>query len=131
MQSSMVSLLCLTMITVSTLEFLKKILYPRFFLKIMLLQPETTAFPPGLKLKIIELLQNTVHVPSVQANSPKEDSLAPQGIKLKKIECTSTLHVFYARELCQLALLLVNFGTLIYCCSSFANHVKRIKYHPH
>ena len=47
-------------------------------------QPETTAFAPGLKLKIITQLQNSVCVPSVQVKSIAEVSLAPQGNRLKK-----------------------------------------------
>ncbi|KAG8094220.1 hypothetical protein GUJ93_ZPchr0012g20125 [Zizania palustris] len=43
------------------------------------LVPETSTFSPGLKLKIIKLLQNSVHVPSVQVKHSKESSLAPQG----------------------------------------------------
>ncbi|KAL5199481.1 hypothetical protein ABZP36_020684 [Zizania latifolia] len=43
------------------------------------LVPETSTFSPGLKLKIIKLLQNSVHVPSVQVKYSKESSLAPQG----------------------------------------------------
>ncbi|KAF0902609.1 hypothetical protein E2562_018101 [Oryza meyeriana var. granulata] len=43
------------------------------------LVPETSTFSPGLKLKIIKLLQNSAHVPSVQVKYSKEGSLAPQG----------------------------------------------------
>ncbi|XP_062233262.1 uncharacterized protein LOC133930603 isoform X3 [Phragmites australis] len=52
------------------------------------LEPETTAFSPGLKLKIIKWLQNSAHVPSVQVNPFKEGSLAPQGTLLRS-ETTS------------------------------------------
>ncbi|KAM3194407.1 hypothetical protein ACQJBY_070845 [Aegilops geniculata] len=43
------------------------------------LVPETSTFSPGLKLKIIKLLQNSIHVPSVQVKSLKEGSVAPEG----------------------------------------------------
>uniref|UniRef100_A0A0D9WN48 PHD-type domain-containing protein n=1 Tax=Leersia perrieri TaxID=77586 RepID=A0A0D9WN48_9ORYZ len=43
------------------------------------LVPETSTFSPGLKLKIIKLLQNSVRVPSVQVKYSEEGSLAPQG----------------------------------------------------
>ncbi|XP_052158314.1 uncharacterized protein LOC127776038 [Oryza glaberrima] len=43
------------------------------------LVPETSTFSPGLKLKIIKLLQNTIRVPSVQEKCSKEGSLALQG----------------------------------------------------
>ncbi|PNT76231.1 uncharacterized protein LOC100828066 isoform X2 [Brachypodium distachyon] len=49
------------------------------------LVPETTTTSPGLKLKIIKLLQNSVHVPSVQVKSLKEGSMTPQGT-LPRIE---------------------------------------------
>ncbi|KAL6605990.1 hypothetical protein ACP70R_041643 [Stipagrostis hirtigluma subsp. patula] len=45
------------------------------------LEPETTAFSPGLKLKIIKWLQNSEHVPSGQVKS-QDGSLAPQGTLL-------------------------------------------------
>ncbi|KAL6861844.1 hypothetical protein ACP4OV_017544 [Aristida adscensionis] len=43
------------------------------------LEPETTAFSPGLKLKIIKWLQNSEHVPSGQVKSLEDGSMAPQG----------------------------------------------------
>ncbi|KAK3131904.1 hypothetical protein QOZ80_6AG0513210 [Eleusine coracana subsp. coracana] len=46
------------------------------------LEPETTAFSPGLNLKIIKLLQNTMHVPAVKVKSLEEGSLFPQGTLL-------------------------------------------------
>ncbi|CAM0913860.1 unnamed protein product [Alopecurus aequalis] len=46
------------------------------------LVPETTTFTPGLKLKIIKLLQNSVHVPSVKVKPLKESSIAPEGTLL-------------------------------------------------
>jgi hypothetical protein len=46
-------------------------------------QPETTAFSPSLKLEIIKLLQNTVHMPAVQVKSLEEGSLSQQGNTLK------------------------------------------------
>ncbi|XP_062228389.1 uncharacterized protein LOC133926457 isoform X1 [Phragmites australis] len=47
------------------------------------LEPETTAFSPGLRLKIIKWLQNSVHVPSVQVKPLKDGSLSPQGTLLR------------------------------------------------
>ncbi|KAG2610278.1 hypothetical protein PVAP13_4KG179200 [Panicum virgatum] len=47
------------------------------------LKPDTTAFSPDLKLKIITQLQNSVCVPSVQVKSIAEVSLAPQGTLLR------------------------------------------------
>uniref|UniRef100_A0ACD5ZQC0 Uncharacterized protein n=1 Tax=Avena sativa TaxID=4498 RepID=A0ACD5ZQC0_AVESA len=46
------------------------------------LVPETTTFSPGLKLKIIKLLQNSVHVPSVQVEPLKESSITLEGTLL-------------------------------------------------
>ncbi|XP_015694147.1 uncharacterized protein LOC102713003 isoform X1 [Oryza brachyantha] len=43
------------------------------------LVPETATFSPGLKLKIIKLLENSAHVPSFQVKYSKDGSLAPQG----------------------------------------------------
>ncbi|KAM0918218.1 hypothetical protein ACQ4PT_008836 [Festuca glaucescens] len=47
------------------------------------LVPETTTFSPGLKLKIIKLLQNSVHVSSVQVKPLKESYIAPEGTLLR------------------------------------------------
>ncbi|XP_071680738.1 uncharacterized protein [Lolium perenne] len=47
------------------------------------LVPETTTFSPGLKLKIIKLLQNSVHVSSVQVKPLEESDIAPEGTLLR------------------------------------------------
>lgn len=56
-------------------------------------QPETSTFSPGLKLKIIKLLQNTIRVPSVQEKCSKEGSLALQGNILDTFVCITTISV--------------------------------------
>lgn len=62
------------------------------------LKPETTAFSPGLNLKMIKWLPNSVHAPSVQVKSTKEGSLAPQGTLLGSESKNSTVSELQSRQ---------------------------------
>ncbi|CAL5051735.1 unnamed protein product [Urochloa decumbens] len=62
------------------------------------LKPETTAFSPGLNLKMIKWQPNSVHSNSVQVKSTKEGSLAAQGTLLGSESNYSTVAELQSRQ---------------------------------